>query len=58
MDYEIKQMLMEDNLGIYEVYYLIDYKNCKINKFGIEEKARELAAKRGLRAWSVPSVEA
>jgi hypothetical protein len=50
MDYEIKQMLKEDNLGIYEVYYLIDYKNCKINMFGIEEKARELAAKRGLRA--------
>tara|TARA_B100000131_G_scaffold183976_1_gene177352 strand:+ start:912 stop:1064 length:153 start_codon:yes stop_codon:yes gene_type:complete len=48
MDYEIKQVLMQDNIGIYEAYFLIDYKNCKINKFGIEEKAKDLAVKRGL----------
>jgi len=49
MDYEIKQVLLEDNIGLYEAYFLIDYKNCQLNKFGVEHLAEEEAIKRGLR---------
>jgi len=51
MDYEIKQVLMQDNIGLYEAYFLIDYKNCKLNKFGLQHLAEEEAIKRGLRKW-------
>ena len=49
MDYEIKQVLLEDNIGLYEAYFLIDYKNCKLNKFGLLHLAEKAAIKRGLR---------
>ena len=48
MDYEIKQVLMQDNIGLYEAYFLIDYKNCKLDKFGLQHLAEEEATKRGL----------
>ena len=48
MDYEIKQVLMEENIGLYESYFLIDYKKCKLDKFGLQHLAEEEATKRGL----------
>ena len=48
MDYEIKKVLMSDNIGLYDAYFLIDYKNCKLNKFGVQHLAEEEAARRGL----------
>ena len=51
MDYEIKKVTMFDNIGLYDAYFLIDYKNCQLNKFGIEHLAQEEAIKRGLEEW-------
>ena len=51
MEYEIKKVLMEDNIGLYEAYFLIDYKNCKLDKFGLQNLAEEEVIKRGLTKW-------
>ena len=48
MEYEIKKVTMSDNIGLYDAYFLIDYKNCQLNKFGVEYLAEEEAIKRGL----------
>ena len=48
MNYEIKKVTMFDNIGLYDVFFLIDYKNCQLNKFSIEHQAQEEAIKRGL----------
>ena len=49
MDYEIKKVTMFDKIGLYDAYFLIDYKNCQLDKFGVEHLAKEEAIKRGLR---------
>jgi len=51
MEYEIKKVTMFDNIGLYDAYFLIDYKNCQLNKFGVEHLAQEEAIKRGLKEW-------
>ena len=48
MEYEIKKVTMFSNIGLYDAYFLIDYKNCQLNKFGVEYLAEEEAIKRGL----------
>lgn len=49
MEYEIKKVLMKDNIGLYEAYFLIDYKNCKLDKFSLHHLAQEEVINRGLK---------